>query len=109
MIPLATTTITVEATTEDEPGEGRTFETVATGVRAVIGSPSGAELAQPGGGTSTITDVLDCDPCPELLDHTNVVVDEATGLRYEVAWVKPRTGLGLDHVKAGLIHRAGRP
>lgn len=108
-IPLATTTITVEATTEAEPGEGRTTATVATGVRAVIGSPSGAERYAPGGGTSRITHTLNADPCPELVDNTFVVVDELTGQRFEVEWVQHRNGLGLDHTKAGLVEHVGQP
>lgn len=109
MIPVATTTVTVETTTEAEPGDGRTTATAATGVRAVIGSPSGAELAAPGGGTSTITHVLNADPTPELTDHTCRVIDEATGDVYEVQWVRHRRGLGLDHTRAGLIEKRGRP
>lgn len=109
MIPLATTTVTVEAGTEAEPGEGRTTVPVATGVRAVIGSPSGSERYAPGGGTSRVTDVLNCDPCPELVDNTFVVVDESTGIRYEVEWVRHRQGFGLEHTKAGLVQNVGRP
>lgn len=109
MIPLATTTITVEAQTETEPGEGRTATTVATGRRAVIGSPGGVERYAPGGGSTTITHGLQVGPTPELADATSVVVDEATGDRYEVVWVAHRTGLGLDHTVAGLVRRVGRP
>lgn len=108
-IPLATTTITVETGTEPEPGEGRTTTVAAAGVRAVIGSPTGSERYAPGGGTSRITDVLNCDPCPELVDNTCVVVDDTSGIRYEVDWVRHRTGFGLDHTKAGLVQNVGRP
>lgn len=108
MIPVATTTIAVSDATEAEPGEGRTMTAVATGVRAVIGSPSGAERYAPGGGTSRVTDVLDCDPCPELT-ATSVVTDEATGVVYDVEWVRHRRGFGLEHTKAGLIQHVGRP
>lgn len=109
MIPLHTTTIAVSAAAEAEPGEGRTLTPVAAGVRAAIVSPSGVERYAPGGGTSTITHGLDCDPCPELVDHTNVVTDEATGEEFEVRWVVHRTGLGLDHTVAGLTSKRGRP
>lgn len=109
MIPLATTTIAVEVTAEAEPGEGRTTATAATGVRAVIGSPSGVEAYAPGGGTSTISHGLRADPVPELVDHTCIVVDEATGDRFETRWVVHRRGLGLDHTVAGLVHKVGRP
>jgi hypothetical protein len=108
-IPVATTTVTVEATVEAEPGEGRTTVTVAAGVRAVIGSPSGSERPAPGGGTSRVTDVLNCDPCPQLADNTCRVIDDTTGVEYEVEWVRHRNGLGLDHTKAGLVQNVGRP
>lgn len=108
-IPIATTTIAVYAAVETEPGEGRTETLVADAVRAVIGSPSGDETPSPGGGTSRVTDVLNCDPCPQLADNTFVVVDEQTGARYEVEWVRHRQGLGLDHTRAGLIQLVGRP
>jgi hypothetical protein len=109
MIPVATTTITVRSATESEPGDGRTLTAVATGVRAVIGSPTGAEVYEPGGGTSTVTDVLNCDPCPELADNTCQVVDDTTGAVYEVVWVAHRNGFGLDHTRAGLTEFVGRP
>lgn len=108
-IPTATTTITVEAMTETEPGEGRTAATVASGIRAVIGSPSGREQPAPGGGTSRVTDVLNCDPCPELADNTCRVTDDTTGTVYEVEWVRQRGGFGLEHTKAGLVQIVGRP
>lgn len=109
MIPLATTTVTVSTAAEAEPGEGRTLTVAATGVRAVIGSPSGAERYAPGGGTSRVTDVLNCDPCPQLADNTCVVTDEQTGVTYEVEWVRHRGGFGLDHTRAGLVQHVGRP
>jgi hypothetical protein len=108
-IPTATTTVTVRQAAEHEPGEGRTLTDTATGVRAVIGSPSGDEQPAPGGGTSRVTDVLNCDPCPELVDNTCQVVDESTGVTYEVEWVRHRNGFGLDHTRAGLIQHVGRP
>lgn len=108
-IPIATTTVTVSAAVEAEPGEGRTLTAVATGVRAVIGSPSGAEQYAPGGGTSTITDVLNCDPCPELVDATFVVTDDTSGVSYDVEWVRHRNGLDLDHTRAGLVQHVGAP
>jgi hypothetical protein len=106
VIALATTTVTVQSATETEPGEGRTLSTIARGHPAQIGSPSGSEDARPGGGRQTATSVLQCDPLPGLT-HTCKVTDETTGDTFEVVWVKKRTGLGLDHVKAGLISWAG--
>jgi hypothetical protein len=108
-IPIATTTVTVSAAVEAEPGEGRTLTPVATGVRAVIGSPSGSERYAPGGGTSRVTDVLNADPCPELADATFIVTDDTSGVSYDVEWVRHRNGLGLDHTRAGLVQHVGRP
>lgn len=107
-IPLATTTITVRAMTESEPGEGRTGEVVATGVRAVIGSPTGRETYAPGGGTSRVTDILNADPTPALADNTCQIIDDTTGVVYEVEWVRQRGGFGLEHTKAGLVQIVGR-
>lgn len=105
MIPLSTTTVTVEEMTEAEPGEGRTASTIAIGIRAVIGSPTGAEAYLPGGGTSQVTDILNCDPV--AVTHTCRVTDETTGAVYEVEWIRQRIGLGLDHTKCGLVQFTG--
>lgn len=105
MIPTATTTITVRTGVEAEPGEGRTFTTTATGVRAVIGSPSGSERTAPGGGRSIVGLTLTCDPC--VLSHLDQVIDETTDLTYEVVWPAVRNGFGLDHVTAKLTDITG--
>lgn len=101
-VPLATTTITAQHAREDEPGEGRTFTTYARRISAHLSAPAGTEEGAPGGGSSTVTNDLLCDPID--LRATDRIVDDSTGLLYEVDWVKPRSGLGLDHVKAG-VHR----
>lgn len=106
MIPVATTTIKVETATEDEPGEGRTWSTVATAVRAVIGSHAGAETVRPGGGREAVRAHLDCDPVD--LGHLDRVTDETTGIVYEVSWAAQRTGLGREHTVAGLVTVEGR-
>jgi len=101
-IPLATTTVTVRRSDQDgtiDDLDGLTFTDYRTGVRAVIAYPGGAEIV--GDGTSSVVGVrLVCDPVD--LTHTDRVVDETTGLEYEVQWLAQRVGLGLDHVTAGL-------
>jgi hypothetical protein len=126
MLPLATTTISVQrlralapsvaaAPIRDPYGEGYDTETdasptngtqrpdqrdlVARGVRAHISSPSGSEQRQ-GGSSETLTWTLGCEDCP--MEHYDWVLDESTGQVYEVVWVARRTGLGLDHITAGL-------
>lgn len=106
MIPVATTTIsvlrdtTVDDTTDpyDSPDSGEP-EAVATGVRAVISSPTGRER-NIGGTQSQVEFSLSCDPTD--LKHTDLVLDEVTNLRYQVVWVTRRNGLGLEHTRAGL-------
>lgn len=106
-MPLATTTIRVERpTTGGDPYEIDAAPTVVSrGTAAHIGQPSGTE-AQAGGELETITDVLLCEAGIDL-QHTDLVVDEATDQRYRVQWVRARRGLGLDHVKAGLVTYQG--
>lgn len=105
MIPAATTTVTWKAASEPEPGEGRTFSTRASGVRAVISSPNGRAQGQAGGGREVIDAVLNCDPVSG--EHTDLVVDDTTGETWEVVWVEQRKGLGVDHTRAGLKRVAG--
>lgn len=102
-IPLTTTTITVRRPSVDanrDPyEEDPSPVTVAEGVRAHISSPSGREQAV-GGEQSIVTFPLVCDPVD--LQHTDTVIDESDDAEYEVVWVLPRQGFGLDHVKADL-------
>ena len=105
MIPLATTTITISRKREDEdPYETPTIRAVATGIRAVIGSPSGRDRVI-GGDQSSITAKLDCDVCD--LRHYDIVTDDRTCVEYAVVWVTNRIGLGLDHLEAGLNATVG--
>lgn len=107
MIPVSSTTISVYAIAETEPGEGRTATLRASGVRAVIGSLGGAETTRPGGGEATVTARLDCDPTdrqgtPIVLAHTDQVKDETTGQTFEVDWAHAKGGVGLDHIEGSL-------
>lgn len=100
-LPLATHAVTIRrpAATGD-PTEATTATTVATGVAAVIGRPSGSER-NAGGQTSIVTDVAQLAPGVDVR-HTDLLVDDATGRTFAVQWVRQRTGLGLDHVQVGL-------
>ena len=101
MLPLATTTITVRRpSVADDPYDGaETVATVAAGVAAHISTPSGREQRQ-GGSQETVDFRLDCEPVD--LRHGDRITDAASGETFEVVWAQPRTGLGLDHVEAGL-------
>jgi hypothetical protein len=100
MIPVSTTTIAVYRAAENEPGEGRTFTRVATGVRANIGALTGTEITRPGGGEMVAVGRLDCDPTD--IAHTDQILDENTSERFEVLWVKKKLGLGLDHIEGSV-------
>lgn len=103
MIPVATTTVTIEATSTPEPYEASTSSTRGAGVPAHISAPSGQERTGEAGG-ERIDAVLLCDVFVERGDR---VTDAATDDVYRVAWVQARTGLGLDHTKAGLVRATG--
>lgn len=105
MIPIATTTIAVLRVTADPTYDGfdsasATPATVASGVRAVIGEPSGSETVQGNASQEDVTYRLDADPV-SLLD-TDQVRDEVTGDTYDVVWARARGGFGLSHTVAGL-------
>lgn len=100
---LPTTTVTVEATSRPEPYEAATTTARAAGQAAHISSPSGSERVGDAGG-ERIDAVLLCDTTVARGDR---VTDEATGTVYRVAWVHDRTGLGLDHTRAGLVATTG--
>lgn len=105
MIPLATTTIAIyRPAAGTDPYEAGSPALVASGVRAHIGSPSGADV-RVGGDQQVITDRLNADLCS--LEHGDTVTDLGTGTGYAVVWVRRRLGLGLDHLVAGLVQAEG--
>lgn len=106
MLPLATTTVTVERSASGDPYEAAaSTATSSTGTPAHIGSPTGREVDR-GGQLERIDAVLLAAAGLDLT-HTDLVVDDTTGQRYRVGWVEARQGLGLDHVKAGLTRFDG--
>ena len=82
------------------------LDTVATGVRAVFTSPSGAEHGATGSAEAVDWRLL-ADPCD--LRHTDTVIDETTTRSYGVVWARARPGTGADlaHVVAGVNEVAG--
>lgn len=103
MIPLSTTTVTVEDGATPEPYETTTFTARAAGVAAHVSSPSGQERAG-SDGLERIDAVLLADTTVERGDR---VTDDLTGAVYRVVWTADRVGLGLDHTKAGLVAVTG--
>lgn len=113
MIPLATTTITVfriPLTAEDDPLDDLPdAEAVASGVRAHISVGTGAAGQEEGMGQQEVLNDLrlSCDPTD--IQNEDVVHDEKDGRDYQVTWVQPRYGLGLDHMEVGLKRTEGVP
>lgn len=109
MIPTAATTISISrvplSATRDEWDEdpAPAAAVVATGIRAVIWSPSGSET-QTGATREMRQANLTADPCDLL--HTDAVIDEVTGDMWAVLWVQQRSG-PLPHTRAGLGRTAG--
>lgn len=108
-IPLATTTITVlrspAGDVYDEPYGGDVpadWDTVVTGVRAVIDRAGGREQVA-GGEQNRVDLALACDPCD--VDHLDAIRDDRTGATYRVVWVLnygPHIEGGLQIVKGVL-------
>lgn len=100
-IPVSTTTITVRRPAADvDPLEYESLTTVYEHIRARIGAPSGSDR-NVGGDQTVIDAVLWCDTID--LHHEDVIEDENTGDTYEIRWSRRQNGLGLDHLKAGLL------
>lgn len=98
MIPLATTTVSVFRTPSGDPYIPSQAKKV-TSLRGHISSPSGTDLHV--GGEQQIIDAvllteIGCD-----VQHTDRITDGCE--TYDVVWVTERHGLGLDHLKAGLV------
>lgn len=103
---LATTTVTVrQPNAELDPYEEADSTNLVAGWPGHIGSPSGTEQ-QSGGQQERVDAVLLCDPI-DGLDHTCIVTDDATAETWTVTWVRKRRGLGLDHMRVGLVAVSG--
>lgn len=112
MIPLVTTTVTLKsrdaaAETWDPDAD---YATIATGVSAHIGGPTGNHLRTVMGNSQLVDKILDCD----LLDSpvtdlpNGLCIDEVTGQTYGIEWAADNTdALGLGHIRAGLTYREG--
>lgn len=107
-LPLATTTVAIARVPSDPTRDGYDTApepaTIATGVRAHIGAPSGSQNITAGDRTA-VTFTIDTDPTDMQADDT--VTDERTGEVYRCVWARSRRGLGLDHTTGSLQQVAG--
>lgn len=107
-LPFNTTTVTVKrrpTTGTEDAFDVPDYETIRTGLRAVIGSHSGSET-DAGGASSTRTAHLVTDPYD--MKHGDQVTDETTNETWDVVWAARRNGLGVDHTAADLIQITDR-
>lgn len=100
LIPTTTVAIVRPDPDQDPYGPG-TETTVASTIPAHIGDASGSD-AQGTGDLESVSAVALLPAGITDIGHVDVLVDERTGDRYEIAWVRNRAGLGLDHCKCGL-------
>lgn len=100
MLPLHTTTISVQRPSAGDAFDTTVYTTVASGVRAHIGAVGGSELVG-NGSSQTLNARLDC--AVTILRHGDRIVDATTGYTWQVTWAALRYGLGLDHVEADLL------
>jgi hypothetical protein len=97
-LPIKQTTIKVmrpvlapDYDTVDNPSE---YAVVASGIAAVISSPTGQAIVA-GGGQEIVRYRLNCDPVE--IEPTDQIEDETTGVIYDVEWSRPRRGFGSIH------------
>lgn len=113
MIALATTTITVKGNRPQVAIDPSGYDvvppmdTLATGVRASITQPR--ETRNTNGVSEANDYTLVCDPVDVGLSQYDHVIDEKTGVEYEVRSASKSVALvfGLNHVKAVLRESKG--
>lgn len=107
-IPLATTTVTIKRVPRDDTRDGYDTQpaaaTIAAGVRAHIGSPSGSDNITSGDRT-VVRFAIDTDPTDLQADDT--VIDDMTSEEYRCIWARTRHGLGLDHTTGAIEQVTG--
>lgn len=108
---MANTTVTVtrasaSATTDNYDGPAPFDTTVVRGLRAVIGALRGSKITT-GAEQEDARAALRTDPAD--IRYTDRVLDESTGVLWDVVFAHARTGLGLDHVSGELRLVSGEP
>lgn len=113
-IPIATTLFSVlsqsQAATRDELDGWAPYDTVdAKDVRAVLTILRRGQEQQTGATEERVTADFNCDVAP--IDHTKRILDQTTGLIWDVKWARDRNdvigGAGLDHTTGQLIQVTG--
>jgi hypothetical protein len=105
MLPLATTTVTIERWSPSYPGQR---EVVATSP-AVVGNVSGREqYAYKGLAPSGWDQMLEAKANTEIVDlaYGDLLTDDGTGQTYRVLSSVLRQGLGIDHQESWLARYA---
>lgn len=105
MIPLATTTVLVEPATQTETDSAPTYGTATGPHQAHLSAPDGQE--QVGGADLERIDAVLLIDATVSLAQGDRVTDQGTGAVYRCAWVTHRQGLGLDHLRGGLVATTG--
>jgi hypothetical protein len=110
MLPLSTTTISVQRNVSEEAGKDPydsplVWETVAQGLRAVVTPPSGT--ARLVGGTRVGYEAqLHTDPGCDLQPEDQVI-DESSGLKWTLLWASPVNAVGLSFTEGRLRRVTG--
>lgn len=115
MLPFATTTISVLRNTssveDSEPlydGDSPTArQVVASGVGANIGGGTGSAESRSAGSQNTIRLKMQCNPFGQDLSHLDGILDETTGIIYDLQVAVYRQGVGLDHWQCQLTRTEG--
>jgi hypothetical protein len=109
MIPLSTTTISVQRNVAEDMGDdpydsAPVLQLVATGVRAVVTPPSGS--ARLVGGTRVdYSAQLHCDPVD--LEPEDQIIDQCSGLTWTLLWAAQVNALGLVFTEGQLRRITG--
>lgn len=97
-VPYASATFSIMRPKHRDGGEEQTYTRAARGVRGHLGSPSSTDSRQTGGSTTQGIYRFTLDPCD--LRNTDLLLDETTGVEYQVSWTLPHNG--------PLPHRSGQ-
>lgn len=107
MLPVVTTTFSIQRATniDGDSQDPLEWETVHAAIPGVPSYLSGGEAVAKGSRERVDARVfLDTDV---EISHTDRLVDDGTGDTWKIAYVRRRTGLGLDHMVVGVYEVTG--
>lgn len=94
---IATTTLVVtRPVATGDPYEAAYWSDIADNIPAHISTPPGT--ADTTGGDKEVLTAAAYVPVGTDIERSDLVIDDGTGLTYEVLSVSPRRGLGMDHL-----------